>query len=354
MFCGRLKNYFIYVVAISSYMFGGFFDNSTLYGSASMGTPYVNGAMDIEDDYKYTIGLRKIALFDYQSRKRFYKGNEKLLSDKAIIGAVNGWEYLFSVSSVRNQGHEYTDSEVWLKWSNNWFVTKAKYIDKGSRDLQIFDYDARFRLNFNKVDFTVGGALRGHPVYGHPAYNDYENPWWELAYEYGYEDYYVPITDLNQNGEIDDYWIWIETNEETLEGYWTYYYEEADYYWEDPDSNAVAYSDTEFIQYHLPGVIEQYNEDNKEKEWQGEFSIVIGIDLLLGTEKFYSHTWVNLFPKSVGLTDKAYEGDEMQYDLGLQLGTQLSEHIGVFIEGTKSSNYNREEHNITTGLNWKF
>ena len=50
MFCGRLKNYFIYVVAISSYMFGGFFDNSTLYGSASMGTPYVNGAMDIEDD----------------------------------------------------------------------------------------------------------------------------------------------------------------------------------------------------------------------------------------------------------------------------------------------------------------
>ena len=351
---GGYKNYFIYVVAISSYIFGGFFNNSTLYSSASMGTPYVNGAVNIEDDYKYTLGLRKIALFDYQSRKRFYKGNEQQLSDKAVIGAVNGWEYLFSVSSVRNQGYEYTDSEVWLKWSNNWFVTKTKYVDKGSRDLQIFDYDARFRLNFNKIDVTVGAALRGHPVYGHPAINDYEGNWWDLAYQYGYEDYYVPITDLNNNGTIDDYWIWIETDAETYDGYWEYYYEEADYYWEDADSNAVAYSDTEFLQYHYPVVVEQYNEDNKEKEWQAEASVVIGLDLLLGNEKFYSHTWVNLFPYSTGLTDKAYEGDEMQYDLGMQLGTQLSEHIGVFIEGNKSSNYKRKEYNISTGLNWKF
>ena len=343
-----------YLVAISSFVYSGFFDNSTFYGSVSMGTPYVNGGLNIEDDYKYTVGLRKIALFDYQSRKRFYKGSEEQFSDKAIVGAVNGWEYLFSASSVRNQGHEYIDSEVWLKWSSNWFVTKTKYINKESRDLEIFDYDARFRLNLNKIDFTVGGAIRAHPVYGHPAYNDYENPWWELAYEYGYTDYYVPIIDLNESGTIDDYWLWIETDPETLDGYWTMYYEGADYYWEDPDSNAVAYSDSEFIQYHLPNIIGRYNEDNKEKEWQAEASIVIGIDLLLGTEKFYSHTWVNLFPKSVGLTDKAYEGDEMQYDLGLQLGTQLSEHIGVFIEGTKSSNYKREEYSVTTGLNWRF
>ena len=351
MLCERI---ICYMVAISSFCFANFFSNSTLYLSGSMGTPYINGEQVLEDDYNYTLGIRKIALFDYQSRSRFYKGSEKQLSDKAIVGAVNGWEYLFSMSSVRNQGHEYTDSEVWLKWSNNWFVTKAKYIDKGSRDLQIFDYDARFRLNFNKIDVTIGGAVRGHPVYGHPAYEDYEGYWWDLAYEYGYTDYYVPIIDLNESGTIDDYWLWIETDPDTEEGYWTYYYEEADYYWEDPDSNAVAHSDAEFYEYHMPGIIKQYNEDNKEKEWQAEASVVIGFDLLLGTEKFYSHTWVNLFPYSVGLTDKAYEGDEMQYDLGLQLGTQLSEHIGVFIEGIKSSNYNREEYKVTTGLNWRF
>ena len=200
----------------------------------------------------------------------------------------------------------------------------------------------------------MGGAIRAHPVYGHPAYNDYENPWWELAYEYGYEDYLVPTNDLNENGEIDNYWIWIETAPDTLEGYWTYYYEEADYYWEDADSNAVAHSDGEFIQYHYPIVVEQYNEDNKVKEWQSEASVVIGIDLLLGNEKFYSHTWVNLFPYSVGLTDKAYDGDEMQYDIGVVLGTNLSEHIGVFIEGIKSNFYSKQEYSVSSGINWRF
>ncbi len=343
-----------YLVAISNLIFCGFFDYSTFYGSATMGTPYINGNVNTDDDYKYTLGLRKIALFGYQSRKRFYKGSEQQLSDKAIIGAVNGWEYLFSVSSVRNQGHEFVDSEVWLKWSNDWFVTKTRYINKESRDLEVFDYDARFRLNFNRVDFSVGAAVRGHPIYGHPAIEDYNDPWWELAYVYGYTDYLVPLHDLNDNEEIDNYYIWIETDPDTEDGYWEMYYEEADYYWEDADSNAVAHSDSEFLQYHYPIVVEQYNEDNKTKDWQAEASVVIGIDLLLGNEKFYSHTWVNLFPYSVGLTDKAYNGDEMQYDIGVVLGTNLSEHIGVFIEGSKSNFYNRKEYDLSTGVNWRF
>ena len=343
-----------YLVAISNFCFADFFSNSTLYLSGTMGTPYINGNVNIEDDYNYTLGIRKIALFDYQSRSRFYKGNEQQLSDKAIIGAVNGWEYLFSVSSVRNQGHEYTNSEVWLKWSSESFITKAKYVDKGSRDLQLFEYDARYRINFKKTNITLGAAVRGHPVYGHPAYDNYEDPWWYLAYEYGYQDYLVPLNDLNGNEEIDSYYLWVETDPDTEEGFWQYYYEDADYYWTDPDSNAVAYSDAEFYEYHLPSIIDQYNKDNKVKEWQAELSVVIGIDIILGTEKFYSHTWVNLFPKSVGLTDKAYNGDEMQYDLGLQLGTQLSEHIGVFIEGIKSNFYNKEEYSVSTGINWRF
>ena len=342
------------MVAISSFVFAGFFDYSTVYGSATMGTPYLNGKIELEDDYKFTLGLRKIALYDYQSRKRFYKGNENQLSDKAVIGAVNGWEYLFSVSSVRNQGHEYTDSEVWLKWSNDWFVTKARYIDRGSRDLQVFDYDARFRVKFDKINLTAGAAVRGHPVYGHPAYDDYEDPWWYLAYEYGYEDNLVPLNDLNGNGEIDSYYLWVETDPITEEGFWQYYYEDADYYWTDPDSNAVAYSDAEFYEYHMPGIIDQYNEDNKEKKWQAEASVVVGVDFMLNKEKFYVHTWVNLFPYSVGLTDKAYNGDEIQYDIGVVLGTNLSERIGVFIEGNKSHYYSREEYALSTGLNFKF
>ena len=68
MLNGRYKNYIGYVVTFSSLVFGGFFDYSTLYVSGSMGTPYVKGNQVLKDDYNYTIGLRKIALFQYQSR----------------------------------------------------------------------------------------------------------------------------------------------------------------------------------------------------------------------------------------------------------------------------------------------
>ena len=259
---GRFKNYIAYVVTSCSLVFGSFFTNATMYASANVSTPYVNGNINIEDDYKYNFGIRKIALFPYQNRGKFYKGDEKSLSDKAVIGAVNGVEYLFSASSVRNQGHEYLDQEHWLKWSNNHFVTKFKYINKESRDLEFADYDARFRLNLNKVNITTGVSVKGHPVYGYPAIEDYEGNWWELAYEYGYVDFMVPQNDLNTNDIIDDYWIWIETDEVTYEGYWEYYYEGINYYWEDADSNYVAGSDAEFYEYHYPHVVEMFNEEN--------------------------------------------------------------------------------------------
>ena len=96
----------IYLVSLGSFLFSGFFDSATVYGSANVSTPYINGNIELQDDYKYNFGIRKIALYPYQSRSRFYKGNESSLSDKAIIGAVNGVEYLFSPSSVRNSVHE--------------------------------------------------------------------------------------------------------------------------------------------------------------------------------------------------------------------------------------------------------
>ena len=343
-----------YLATYVSFIFGGLFTNSTIYISGSMGTPYKNGNVVLEDDYKYNIGIRKIALIPYQSTKKFYKGEESALSDNALFGAVDGLEYLFSASSVRNRGHEFIDQEYWMKWSNKGLITKFKYLNKESRDLEFASVDLRYKLALGPAIFSLGGNVMGHPIYGHPAYDDYELPWWELAYEYGYTDYYVPVTDLNENGEIDNYWLWIETNPDTEEGYWQYYYEDADYYWEDPDSNAVAYSDSEFYEYHMPGIIKQYNEDNKEKEWQAEASIAIGLDFYIGNDNFYSHIWVNSFPHSVGLTDKSYSGDDEQYDAGALVGAKLGKHIGVFIEGSKLKYYGREEYNVSTGVNWRF
>ena len=345
---------FCCLFAFVSILFAGVFDNSTIYISGSVGTPYINGAIELEDDYKYNIGLRKIALFPYQSSKKFYKGDESALSDNALFGAVQGLEYLATISLVRNRGHEFADQEYWMKWSNDRLVAKFKYLHKGSRDLQFGSADIRYKVELGPVLLSLGGNVMGHPVYGHPAYDDYEDPWWYLAYEYGYEDNLVPLNDLNGNGEIDGYLLWVETDPDTEDGFWQYYYEEADYYWTDPDSNAVAYSDAEFLQYHMPGIIQDYNEANKVKEWQSEASLVIGLDFYIGNNKYYSHIWVNSFLSSVGLTEKSYDGGEEQYDVGALVGANLSEHIGVFIEGNKLKYYGREEYNISTGINWKF
>jgi len=356
MMHGRFKNYIVYVVATFSLVFGGFFDYSTLYLSGTMGTPYVKGNQVLKNDYNYTIGLRKIALFPYQSRSRFYKGNESSLADKAVIGAVNGWEYLFKYSDVRNRNNEFKDAEVWLKWSNDKYVVKGKYTNKESRDLEFAELDIRYRKHFWFIDFTTGFTIKGHPVYGHPAYDDYEDPWWYLAYEYGYTDFLVPLHDLNGNEEIDSYYVFIETDPITEEGYWEMYYEEASYYWENSDSIAVAYSDSEFYEYHMPGIINQYNEDNKIKEYQAELYQVIGLDVLMGTRdtKFYSHIWLNIFPQSYGLTDKSYKGKENQYDIGMLFGMILTDKIGLFLEGTKASFYGKNEEYISTGVNWRF
>ena len=351
---GRLGRFILPLVANVCFVFAGFFDNCTMYGSVSMGTPYINGNVEIEDDYKYNLGLRKIALFPYQNRDAFYDGEEEELSDNALFGATEGLEYLFSLSSIRNQGHEFTDQNYWLKWSNKSFAAKFSYVNKESRDLQFTSFDVRYRLKIKNLNITLGSSIKAHPVYGHPAIDDYEGYWWDLAYEYGFIDYMVPEVDLNGNGIIDEYYVWIETDPETLEGYWILFYEGTSYYWENPDGEYVAGSDEEFYQYHFSHIANMYNEDNKTKEWQAELSIMIGLDFYMGGDSYYSHIWVNVFPASVGLTDKAFESEDIQYDVGMLIGTNLSERIGVFVEGKKQSYYGKEEYNISTGLNWRF
>ena len=350
----RLARFALFMVANVSFMFSSFLDNATVYCSASMATPYVNGSVDIKDDYKYNFGIRKIALFPYQNRDVFYDGEEEELSDNALFGAAEGLEYLFSLSSIRNQGHEFLDQNHWLKWSNKSFAAKFSYIHKESRDLQFVSFDARYRMKLWNLNITLGSAIKAHPVYGHPAIGDYEGYWWDLAYEYGFIDFMVPETDLNGNGIIDDYYVWIETDPETEDGYWIYFYEGINYYWENPDGEYVAGSDNEFYEYHYPHVVQMYNEDNKVKDWQAELSVMVGLDFYMGSDNYYSHIWVNVFPASVGLTDKAFEGEDVQYDVGILLGTNLSEHIGVFVEGKQQSYYGKEEYNISTGINWRF
>ena len=191
----KIIRYIICLLIFTNFIFSKFFDNATIYGSVSMSTPYINGDINIDDDYKYNFGIRKIALFPYQSRDTFYKGDEEELSDNALFGAVEGLEYLISLSAIRNQGHEFSDQVFWTKWSSKNFATKFSYVNKESRDLQYTSIDARYRLKLWNLNITLGSVIKAHPVYGHPAIEDYDGYWWDLAYQYGFIDFMVPETD---------------------------------------------------------------------------------------------------------------------------------------------------------------
>ena len=347
--------YIIISLAVGSLLSGvGFFEYSTAYVSYNLTTPHQsNNSLDeLEDNYSLTIGLRKIARFDYQKKQKFYDGTEEALTDKAFIGSVPGWEYFLNVSDVQVNGLQYTDSKFWIRNSKNNFVYKFKYYKIDSRNLEFFQGDVRYRKSVNRLDITTGIALLGHPAFGYDAYAEYEDPWWQLAYHYGYDDYTYPLHDLNGNGEIDDYYIWIETDPDTEEGYWEYFYEGLDYYWEDPDGNQIATTDSEFIQYHLPDVINTYNEEQIDiLDYQGSASIVIGLDYNWSSDPFYFHSWTSIYPISKGLTDYAFV-DDLKYEIGLLVGYKIGS-FGIFIEGNYLDIF-KEQYEVTTGINYQF
>ena len=146
--------------------------------------------------------------------------------------------------------------------------------------------------------------------------------------------------------------MWIETDPETLEGYWVEFYEGTNYYWEDEQGNQIANSDAEFAQYHLPGVIAEYNQDQIDAiDIQTSLSLAIGLDYYGSTDKFYFHTWTSILPASKGLTDYAFV-DDIKYELGLLLGYKLG-NIGIFAEANYL-NFFKKQYNFATGINYQF
>ena len=345
---------FILGLIITSMMFGGYFsDNflkySTFYASVSLESPFTpkqkfavntqegtfeETTEEIEGSYNLSIGIRKLARFKYQAKKgNFYDGSEKELSDIATIGAVSGWEYLFKWSKIRNIGEEFVDSESWIRYLGNWFVVKGSYANFGREDLEFGQLDVRLRkpigLNWN---FSSGVNFRGHPAYGLFPFddwlNDHDNHWWELAYEYGYED-----------GEY-----------ETDEG-WT------DYIWYDEDGNVVAETDNEFYEYYYGDLITLYNEEETDKiGWQYESSAVLGVDYYRYEKQLWVHGWASVMPYSKGLTPHSfkYQKGDVDYDCGLITGWKFNKNLGIFGEGRYLSYWGIDSYELKAGLNFTF
>ena len=339
----------------SNYFMDNFLKYSTFYTSVSVNSPFVpqskwdvdiiNGTFiettkENELGYNISIGVRKLARFKYQAKgKNFYDGSERNLSDVATIGAVSGWEYLVKYSTIRQFGEEFVDTESWVRYLGDNYVVKGSYANFGRQGLEFGQLDLRYKKSIgNNWNFSVGGNFRAHPAYGLFPFNDWlagsGGQWWELAYNYGYDDEYY-FQDFNQNGVQDPG-------------------EPGDYEWFDEDNQLIAESDGEFYEYYYGDVINLYNEEEIDKlGYQWESSVVLGVDYYLYNKKYWVHGWASIMPYSKGLTDYSfnYEDGDIDFDIGIVTGYKFNRNIGIFGEGRYLSYFGINAYELKAGVN---
>ena len=313
---------------------------STFYASLSTGAPFAENQSFIVDgvagsgqlvevtqvskpNYNLTIGLRKIARFDYQVKQgNFYTGSEDESSDYATISNAPGLEYLFRYSSIRNRGVQFKQQEYKLRYISNNYTARASYVNDGLIDLKYTLGEFRLRKNFGNLDLTVGVAHRSHPVYGFSPVEAWfaipENKhWWQLANDFGF---------YSDNNEC-----------------WT------------RDGECVSVSDVEFYTYHFTDAVNEYNTQQlKDLGLQQEVSGVIGADYYLYSAQAWVHAWGSVYPIHKGLSEYSYSypGVETEWDIGVVFGVKFNKHFSIFVEGRHLKYWDVRSYNMQAGINY--
>jgi len=341
------------------------FKYSTIYGAYNLTTPLTkdetfqvsNGALqeiqeELDDHASFTIGIRKLARFDYENKPEvWYSGEEAPINESVMIGngMAKGWEYVLEYSDHSAFGEAFTEQEYMLRYLSPKFIFKGSYDYRGLEDLEFAAVDMRYRINKGNWDFSAGVAARSHPAYLDflPIDLYWEEkgfdtsgfiPFWELAWdEAGWA-----------NGPYNDEWT----------QQWTQYgYEFWDWYWFDADGNLVAKTDEEFYQTVYGEIVEDYNESYaRDLGYQHELSLSIGLDYYKYTPNNWMHFWATAYPFNEGMSDYSFNYDStkngIDYDMGLVLGWRLTNRLGVFLEGRYLDMYGTKSYEAKTGFNW--
>ena len=406
-----------------------FFKYSTAYGSFSLNAPrhqddrfaIIGGLSsgilqverterDLEPDFQTSFGLRKIARFQYEPKRgvknagkggKWYDGSEQNANESASFGPVKGWEYLIKWTEGRQWGNEYLNQEYWVRYIGDWAVAKVGMTQLGLEDINYVHGDLRLHwtpevLN-NKLHISIGLKHRQHPVYGFDAMvldtTWYKGQWWNFAEDaFGIDDnMWFDSTMLDPDSptgwdsrtlyEIDP--VTGELRE--IEGSGPFWNEGGEYWghdwlWRGVDGRIFAYTDREYFIYHFPRMLEKYiGGVKKDLGYQGETSIVIGIDWYHYTDSWWLHAWGNWLPYHYGHTDYAYhnaahyathleEGGEPSefmlmepmwhawndYDFGAIFGVKIKDNLGVFTEGRYLNYWERPAYDIKFGINYQF
>ena len=314
-------------------------------------------------DYRYGFGIRKLARFDYERKpKNYYDGTEQQLAFTAPSSAVTGFEYQFHLEKERWQGREFDNHRFFLKHTGKHHIIKAESREVGRINLKYQSAEARARLPIGeKFSLSAGAIFRTHDrAYG---YNPIEiwlnetndsgfptNYWYELGFEYGYDDIYYTREDENGN-EVNDW------------------------YWVDSEGNEVAQTDLEFRETIFPQLMNRFNNEVwSQLDRFGEIAPIIGFDFYHYKGNFWLHAYGNYilpYHKYVmgdelcsylnrnnwgkgGLMQDAELEQWSDYSFGASLGTKIGKNLGIFIQGEYSKMWDSKLYQTTFGINYSF
>jgi len=321
-----------------------------------------DGTVYHEFDYRYGIGIRKLARYDYEVKgAQYYDGTENNVGLSATNSPVKGLEYVFHWEKERERDELYDNHRYFLKHSGKYHMVKVESRKQGKVDFNYQSAEVRAKLPIGKkFSLSAGVMYRTHErPYG---YNPIEiwlneadengnavNPWYTLGFYYGYDDHY---TTTQYQGQ-------------------TLY----DWYWTDPDGNIVAHTDLEFRETVFTDLMNRYNEEMwSEIDSFGVVSPVVGFDWYHYKNKF----WMHLYGSYLLPYHKYVKGDEQfsylnrnnwgvdsgptiggdedydqweDYQTGLVFGWKINRSIGIFFEGEYTKFWDSEIYNSSVGLN---
>jgi hypothetical protein len=322
-------------------------------------------------DYRYGIGLRKLARFGYEDKPNWYNGTENNIALSAPTSAVKGFEYLIHWEKERERSEEFINSRFFIRHTGKYHIVKLEQREQGNVGFKYQSAELRARLPIGKkFSISAGAIYRTHQkAYGYnpieiwlneqitatdPNGNEYTypaNPWYSLGYAYGYTDEFTQFINV-QTGE-------------------SYY----DWTWRDEDGNIVAKSDIEFRDEVFGELMNRYNNAIWDTlDPYAEVAPIVGFDFYHYKSKFWLHAfanWILPYHKYVeGDSDFSYlnrnnwglgglkkDSEPEQWDdyqAGLMFGWKISKSIGIFIEGEYTKFWDSEIYNSNVGLNITF
>ena len=328
---------------------------STIYGAVNGGNSLsdvdvysvTNGlqTQTIETPYDYSVilGVRKIARMGYEPKEAFKNGQENSFSDASTVGKVKGFEYLFELSYVRQEGENYANQHHFLRYIDDTYILKGEYLEDGFADIKYFETSQRYRhkiedlsflpevLQKGKLSFNIGAVQRLSEPYGYDPLEE-----WKLS-----------------NGNLHYTFLALE------EGYNANFISHGIIQYTDPQGNIVAENTEIWEGVVIPQVLSDYTEKKRnELENTIQHSLVLGFDYYYYSKKLWLHSWGNLMPwhydEGGEFSYHKFNNGEQWYDYsgGLIFGYKYSKSLGVFIEGKYNKYWNREWHDFSFGINY--